>query len=188
MKQFIVVFVAALCLFFAAGCGGQTAETPAPPDGENGAAARQGAEGEGGAVIRQDADGLVSVSIENGKAALTFDNSGTAREGPFPIEASGRVRDACIGIIEALSGLVYSGSPDFAAPAVILLMEDGSLEYTVASPNAVEHTGAFYSFGKVPWLKDIVSLSYESDGEGLGEMTVFAEDESGKRYEVRLPC
>lgn len=108
--------------------------------------------------------------------------------GGFPITGlSGRVADACIGKIEALDLLNYQ---DFVSLSVFLLMEDGSLEWFYADPLApaiVESFDAYESMGPLPWMDGIKSLSYEPDNEGIGEMTVYAEDVEGRRFDLRIP-
>jgi len=150
-----------------------------------------------GIIIRRDSEGLVELRIKNGAAELSFDldkwenlyhiNTAVAeiqpgrtlKSGPFSVAGlSGRVKDARIGKVAALDAY----AEEITMPAVLLLMEDGGLEWFRANPFMPE----FVSFGKVPWLKDIVSLSYENDG--AGEMTIFAKNKSGFRYDVRTFC
>ena len=164
-----------------------------------------GCEARGG-VIR-DAEGLVELRIENGAAKLSFDLDKweklyhikayaanaeeyfgvTLKNGPFPITGlSGRVKDACIGRVAALDPYAEG----ITMPAVLLLMEDGSLEWLHADPlgwfGSNPSAPGFESFGRLPWLKDIVSLSYEKDS--AGEMTIIAKDKGGLRCDVRTFC
>ncbi|MCL2815914.1 MAG: hypothetical protein FWD23_15065 [Oscillospiraceae bacterium] len=139
----------------------------------------------GGVVIRRDKESLVEVRIENGAASLVFDLDkweGVYQSGPFNITGlSGRVKDACVGKVAELDPY----AEEYIMPAVLLLMEDGSLEWLQANPFVPEW---LYSFGKLPWLKDIVSLSYEPHGENTEELTIIAADKSGLRYDVRTFC
>ena len=158
-----------------------------------------------GVLIREDAEGLISVRIEDGRAELVYDldrwdslhdiyeNSyypiEEIIEGPFLIVTSngGRIKDACIGKIDDLF-MGYLSLRDFITPTVALLMEDGSVEFTRADPfMGVYMFGdtSLYSHGKLPWLEDIVSLSYENEKEGIGGMTIFAEDKYGLLYNVQ---
>ena len=169
------------------------------------------------ALMRTDTDGLVQVRIANGEAFLAFDwtrwdelycaydlvkeyvydpertfrfDEEEIQGKFFPIaDLSGKVVDACIGQVVALDTMKY---PSFVTPTVILLLEDGSLEWMLADPfaptNAEILLDEYYSMGHLPWVKNITALSYESDNEGLGTMTIFATDAAGARYDVRDPC
>jgi len=163
-------------------------------------------EPDNGIIIRRDSEGLVEVTIGDGKAELTFDieqwdklydiyniydatfyaDSRFLQNGPYEIISFSdmKIKDACIGKIKSLNAKIY-GIDDVT---VLLLMEDGTLEFFTTYPYPWEDEYIFYSFGKLPWLKDIVSLSYESDNEGIGEMTIFAADKNGLRYDVRNFC
>ncbi|MDR1664911.1 MAG: hypothetical protein LBR83_08345 [Clostridiales bacterium] len=195
----VTLFVFAVCLSFFAPCvtanGQENAKNAAMP------------------VIREDEEGLVQVRVEGGEASISFDLERwdalydiygidtenwyehfspegmyfivleRLSEGPFPINAD-KVKDACVGQIAEISS-------NFAAPAVFLLMEDGTVEWLMAdiyAPCKVEDSwDVFTSRGKLPWLKGITSLSLENDGEGIGETTIYATDGSGLRYDLRIP-
>ena len=154
-------------------------------------------------IIRQDEEGLVTVRIADGGTEITLDlelwdmlyniydvnaefyDPSLRRGGPFPIKCVGdNIKDACIGKVAALDYYGY----EFITPAVILLMEDGTLEYTLAYPYPNEADWVYQSQGKLPWLKDIVSLAYKKENEGKGEMTIFATDRDGLIYDVRNVC
>ena len=209
MKKQTIAFVLLLCLAGLAGCGPKAPgyQTEASPPESQAPALPDDGPDDGyvvGALIREDGEGLVSVFIwEDGRAELLFDlerwdnlhgvydnayfDAERISEGPFSIVTAGkgRVKDACVGKIEDAFG--YLSLRDFISPTVILLMEDGSLEYLQTDPfeGINSFDGALYSQGKLPWLKDVESLSYENDGEGIGEMTIFARDKAGLIYNTR---
>ena len=162
--------------------------------------------------IRRDAEGLVELRIENGAASLTY-NLGKWEElhrirafaaerfpdlklsgGPFPVEGlSGRVKDACIAKVGDLDYLKYSDAEDFSTygnlvmPAVIFLMEDGGVEWGLA--DVLNYSGAVYIDGRLPFIRDIVSLSYEPDRGGIKSRdTIYATDKNGLRYDMKLLC
>lgn len=108
----------------------------------------QALEDEDGVQIFEDADGLVSVRIEDGRAELTYNlaqwdalhglsalySEEPFEEGPFAIVTEGeRVAEACVGRVETLDewGWDYD---EFVTPAVVLLMDDGTVECAVAAP------------------------------------------------------
>ena len=216
MKKQTTALILFTCFLYLTGCGGKNSESmnnaqATPPATEAPAAAAPDNnqpdtgipdEKDDGAITRADEDGLVAINIENGAAELFFDveqweelySLSSVRytpddspfqiwEGTFPVVASGKVRDACIGKIDGLDiGYSY-----FVTPTLILLMEDGSLEFLLIDPFVTEDW-SYYSKGKLPWVKDIVSLTYENSSEGMGGMTIFATDEDGLRYDVLLLC
>ena len=165
-----------------------------------------------GILIRQDEEGLVELRIENGAAELTYKLDRweelhrisafvTERfsglepgSGPFPVVGlSGRVKDACIAKIGDLDYLQYSDAEDFPVygnlvmPAVIFLMEDGGVEWGLA--NVLSPGYAIYTESRVPFLKDIVSLSHEPDRGGIKSRdTIYATDKNGLRYDMKLLC
>ena len=198
-----------LCLILCAGCGKQAG--PAETD-----AAAVGPNGKGDDPVQAALEpemityggGLVSVSIKDGSVGIFFDyglwddlygiyysnpefrdNIDWLQEGPFPVVGlDGRAVDACIAQID---GFPRSDFGDFIVPAVFLLMEDGSLQMTLANPNTWEYMGdeVSYESRRLPWLHDIVSLAYDVDSQSeYGEfMTVYAEDGRGQRYNLRIP-
>ena len=154
MKKTIALIIIALLLTALAGCAGKTHETGTPDPSEPAAAdtpapdtaAPETTGQNGGVTIRSDAEGLVEVRIEDGKAELTFDlkkwdklydiyniynameigNASFLREDPYEMKSSSgkRIKDVCIGLIEALNGFSYG----FDDLTMILLLEDGTLE------------------------------------------------------------
>lgn len=155
-----------------------------------------------------DAQGMVTVKVDGDEVGLAFDPdnwpdlsgvldwadytpSGDGRKTIFyQVEGfSAKVKDVCVG---PMWGLLTNNADfdGFIAPTIIFLMDDGSLEWLVADPTwYTEDNEPINSMGKINWLKDIVSLSYETDGEGLGdEKTIFAKDKAGLRYNLKYPC
>ena len=158
-----------------------------------------------GVLLREDGEGLISLRIENGQAELVYDLDrweklhdiyGNAyypveeiNEGPFTIVTAkgGQIKDACIGKIDdPFEG--YLSLRDFITPTVAMLMEDGSVEFLRADPYmGVYMFGdtSIYSHGRLPWLKDIVALSYENEKDGIGGMSIFAQDRNGLLYNIQ---
>jgi hypothetical protein len=158
-------------------------------------------------IIREDPDGLFRVIIKDGNAELEYNMDKWVKlpgyddymgyfdipeinGGPFSILTSDQRKfiDACAGILSPeKAGSFYNGEGMY--PSLIFLMEDGTLEYTI--PDLVHSNMCAdmeineYTLGPICWLKNISSISYESDGNG--GMTVYAKDLSGVRYDVRVP-
>ena len=108
---------------------------------------------------------------------------------PLNIESGKKITDACIGSVGAFSYPMYED--DFLMPVLIMIMEDGTLEWTTLNPEYLFESPipgyAYYvnSFGQIAWLKDIVSLNtVSSAGEGIGEPTMYATDVNGLYYDV----
>lgn len=161
-------------------------------------------------IIREEEDKLVKVAIEDGTASIFFDfhrweelhelketafdfiDTDAMEEGPFVIETeSGKVADAIIGKIQSITYSEYN----FVIPTIVLLMEDGSLEWLYADPYMTEDLKElggeyenyvnFRSFGKLSYKDDFVSLSYESDNEGFGSYTIFLENKKSDKFDFR---
>ncbi|GHU65877.1 hypothetical protein AGMMS49983_14410 [Clostridia bacterium] len=168
---------------------------------------------------RSDEDGLVTVLVEDGVPTLSFNVSKwedlyqiseqfvpetieRIRKESFPlVDTAGRslsgVIDACIATVDGINNR-YSFYYD--TPTVLLLMEDGTVENVAADP----YYAYFDDFGiaaPLPYLSDIISLSYERVGEEPGEdaesaeeadedadqeFTIFATDKGGVRYDARI--
>ena len=177
---------------------------PVPPAPEQ----KETPTNEGPLVISYE-DGMVTVYIEDGRASVAFDHNkwddrygmyhsnvefwdyiDLLREGPFPITGlNGAVKDARVvqmgGFWTTSVGL--AGASD---PAVILLMEDGTVQMALTDPGTWDMgENISYESRRIPWLQDIVTLSYEVDPQSDygDEMTVFAVDSRGLRYNVRIP-
>ena len=150
-------------------------------------------------LVRSDEDGLIEVHInKGGDAWIVFNYDkweklpnykrvsetayiSEAREGKHPIgNLSGPVRDACIGKLDILAANYYD---DFTLPTVILLMEDGGVSWVYADPFSADP----FSWD-LPLINDIVSLSWEAEGEGIGDMTIFAKNSAGLVYDMRRIC
>lgn len=161
-------------------------------------------------IIREDKEKLVKVAINDGEATISFDfdrweqlhqlkenafdfiDTDAMEEGPFPMKVeSGKVVDAYIGKIQSISFAEY----EFIMPTVVLLMEDGSLEWFFADPyNTIdlkdiggeyEDYENFTSMGKLSHKDDYVSFSYESDGEGYGNDTIYIRNSVGEKFDFR---
>ena len=185
MKKKLNIFLLILVICFAiAGCAKKDAEPPK----------------DSAPLVVTDEQKLVEIVIENGVASLNFDlprwaelfrDNGSANEefavmkkGPYTIETlSGKVKNACVGRVAEMDWISQN---DFILPSIILLMEDGSLEWLLADPFLFDQTDSAYSLGRLPWLKDIVSLSFEPAREGIGENTFFAEDKNGLHYDLKV--
>ena len=99
-----------------------------------------------------------------------------------------RVIDGCILEIESLD---YYKTFGFSDRSVFLLMDDGTVEWILASPKIIDKNlekWTYYSASqKLPWIKDIVAIYIDTEDEGYGNKTVFAEDKKGLHYNLRIP-
>jgi hypothetical protein len=162
---------------------------------------------EGPLVVSYE-DGMVAVHIEEGSATVTFDHElwdnrygiyhsnvefwdylDLLQEGPFPITGlKGKVIDACVAQMSNFFMTSLAVCPD---PVVILLMEDGTVYMSLVDPGTwMMDEDITYESWRVPWLEDIVSLSYgvDSQSDYGNDMTVYAVDSRGLRYNVRIPA
>lgn len=200
MKRFVLLLLA--CALGLSGCGEKLPEGSAPS---------RSAAAPGDVRYVEDAAGLARVRLAGGEAAVALVPSGWSAypnaleadvELPggvspedyfFPVEGlSGKVRDACVGEITGLAA--SGGSGGYPEPAVIFLMEDGSLEWLTVDPGwfalgkDLGYDGLVSSRGRIPWIEDIVSLSWENEAEGTGEDTaVYAQSGGGTRYNLKYP-
>lgn len=150
-------------------------------------------------IVRSDAENLVEVRIEKGEVSVTlnaarfdelydYSNRYNAEiyTGVLKIAGtSGKVKDACIAQISELD---FMNGTDFVTPTIFLLMEDGSVEWVAVSYYPRGEQLQLNSFGALMWIEDITALTYEVESEGFGDMTVFAEDSHGTRYDLRIPA
>ena len=204
----LIIISLAVCLMLCAGCGKQAL----PPETDVAGSANGNVNDPVPAALEPEMityeEGLVSVAIMDGSAEISFDyelwddrygiyysnpefqdNVDWLQEGPFPVVwLNGMVTDACIAQVD---GFPRSDLGDFIVPAVFFLMEDGSLQMTLANPNTWEYMGSKVSYDtwRLPWLQDVVSLEYGIDSQSeFGEfMTVYAVDDRGQRYNLRIP-
>ena len=216
MKKKIALIIMVILLTVLAGCSGKGSDSgKSDPDKSAGAnppssaaVTPEATEQNEGVLLRCDEEGLVEVRIEDGQAELTFDlakwnnlydiyniynaleteNASLLREGPYEVKSSAgkEIKDVCVGMVEALNDCIYG----FDNLTLVLLLEDGTLEYcpVYPYPGQVLDDWVLYGWGKLPWLPDVVSLLYEPDGEGIGEMTIYAADRNGLCYDVRTLC
>lgn len=186
-KTKILCTIIFLCLGLVACTGRNEADDPEPDIDVN------------RMIVRKDVENLVEVCIEDGEATVTLDvgrfeelydfsqqyememYSGTIRI----VGNSSKIRDACIAQISELD---HMNGADFVTPTIFLLMEDGTVEHVMVDFYPVDSKDPEFQSEQLLWMKDIVSLSYESDGEGFGSMTVYAEDKNGLRYDLRIPA
>ncbi|MDR1703169.1 MAG: hypothetical protein LBS19_00575 [Clostridiales bacterium] len=167
------------------------------------------AKAKSGVITKEDAEGLFTVTVEDGTAEIFFDleswqeqlvEHGMPKDafyladlspGPYEITTNaGAVADVCIGYIEDMA---YSVDPfgeylekgvEMKLPVIMLLMEDGTIEYTDADWPFIGGLDYSYTFATLPWLKDIVSI--EHDKPKTGESTFYAIDGDGLRHDVRI--
>lgn len=155
-----------------------------------------------GDIVRTDPEGLVTLTIDDGEAFVTFDPDRWASlaeidagellmelfeptDETFTIETfSGRVKD---GIVSPIEGFGINPLTDVDVPVIVLLMEDGSVEWLSPSPYFAFPGERLHSVTRLPYLPDIVALESGTSAEGIGAPTVFAEDEQGLHYDIRLP-
>ncbi|MGB4313050.1 MAG: hypothetical protein ACOX0L_06595 [Natronincolaceae bacterium] len=166
-------------------------------------------EKDGVIFTREDEDRLVKINIKDGEASIYFDldrwdelhniydggldffDTAKLQEGPFPIIVkSGKVKDACIGKIQLMDYSQY----EFTMPTVVLMMEDGSLEWFFADPYMTEDLSKmggeyenyqnFRSHGKLAHMDNFSSFFYESDGEGIGDnKSIYITNEIGDKFD-----
>lgn len=154
--------------------------------------------------VIQDPEGWILVRLEEGQAFLAFDpdnwpdESGIDKNLSEPVFGrvdglKGKPVSACAGRMFGLNeSLDDEGYP--MMPVVVFLMEDGSLEWLLADPSwhqSLSERGPndlVFSRGLIPWVQDVVKLSLEETGEGVGGMqTIYAKDSAGLRYDLSLP-
>ena len=197
----IILLLCAICLV---GCKtkgnpGTNEPTPAPPEQGSPSPGQSDTDPDGSSQFTFE-DGLISLEIKDGRVGISFDHDlwdkrynlyesidpesyppEMLQPGPFPVSGlPGAVKDACIGMIAAFDRYAYD---NFITPAVVLLMEDGSISMTFADPYTQGKDTVFQCL-QLPWLKDIVSLAYENDS--AGEKTIYATDKGGLRYDLRI--
>lgn len=204
MKKKLILPLLLMLVFTLSACGPDPGGKPSPPPESN----SPHEETQIGPP-HQDAGGLAEVLLEDGGASIVLypekwpdlsevfgdDNVylGEAGQGlTFRVNnLSGKVKDACIGVLPWF----FESNPytPTCMPMVIFLMEDGSLEWTLADPywlvteTVYGYDEVAYSWGTLPWITDISSLSYERQKEGKGEMTMVATDTAGLRYDLMYP-
>jgi len=148
-------------------------------------------EPEDSVIVRKDEEGLVTVTIEDGVPAIYFDKElwrahhgiPNVTDDPFIIEnLNGPVLDACVGKIETMD---RPNNGNFITPVVAFILEDGTVDYVYADPYMGEYGRELYAAGGLPWLKDIVTLYYGPEIEGIWGNTIFAVDSSGLSYDIR---
>ena len=138
------------------------------------------------------ADGVPTVSLNTtlweehyGIYETANEFGGVVNDGEIAVNGlSGKVSEVVIGKVPAIDWNMFY---DFNCHAVFLLMEDGTVEWFLADPISYGEA-AYDSRGTVPWLNDIVSLSFENGGEGIGDMTVYATDSKNNRFDLRTLC
>lgn len=154
----------------------------------------------------EDEERLVRVALEDGEASISFNGeswnetygfqrddiyfvSDTMQDEYFPIRVkSGNVIDVCIARVLAMGP--YSPMDGFVLPIVVLLMDDGSIEWLYASPNIVFDSGEFGekkqyyidTYEKLAYRDNFVSFSCVSSGEGFKDKRIYAINSHGDRY------
>jgi len=198
MKYRLIALILLLCMVCLAGCRTDdstvTDELPSPEESVSESVDQSKS-------LFTFEDGLISVELKDGRVEISFDHdlwnerynlydsidpevntSDQLQAGPFTISGlTGEVTDVCIGMVAAFDRNDYG---NFVTPSVILLMEDGTLNMTMADPYTQGEDTVFDSM-RLPWLKDIASLVCEKDG--AGDKTIFAADKDGLRYDLRVP-
>ena len=207
MKKIMVAIMAFIISLSLAACGGGSSDSLGDPEqqlsDDEYMEIDVGDEVPGNILRRQDENELVTVFIEKGTAEVMLDserwkelfnieeNLGPEeayiidfiQDGPFPVEGvSGWINDAIIGYVE---GLDQHNLPFMEVPTIALLMEDGTVEYFPANPFIADGPGAYESYGKLPWLNGIVSLSYDLEVDGYGAYTIYAENSAGDRFNIQ---
>ncbi len=109
----------------------------------------------------EDGEGLVRIALENGEASISFnvecwnETYGSQSDGVyfipdtlqdvfFPIIViSGNVMDVCVARVSSMG--TYLPTDEFELPVVVLLMDDGSIEWCYADPNVTLYSYEFSS-------------------------------------------
>lgn len=128
-------------------------------------------------------------NMENWREILKIEDTksmGANYYGPFPIKGlSGKVKDVNIAQIAELD---FSNGLFETIPTIFLLMENKTVEFACGDIFSIcPDFTALESLGPLPWIENIESLIYENDGEGIGEMTVYAVNSKGDKYDLRIP-
>lgn len=191
---FALVLMMFMTLSFTA-CGGGGQDDPDDDNGDNDIDAS-------GPLIINDELGLITVEVEDGEATVFFHPevweeyedvtkvNETAEvyapsEGPFPVITSGKkVATAMVGQVESL-GINFM-TDEFLMPSLVMAMEDGTVEWIQLNPFIMYPGDSFEGTIILSLLDDIVSLTYEDEGEGVGGKSIFASDSQGHKYNVRL--
>lgn len=166
----------------------EVVEQSSPPHQDVDGMAEVVLEADGGASLILHPEKWPDLSVDFGEYNMPA--QGDKQGLRLPINGlSGKVKQTCVG---KLLGFVEADRYEAVSmPVIILLMEDGSLEWLLADPYwlIIEPLYGYdeivYSWGILPWINDIVALSYESEKEGKGEMTIMATDQKGKQYDLR---
>jgi len=207
MKKLFTSIVLICCMVFIAGCGSKSTgaglSQPNPTSFTQPPAVTllSSVNPERDALIWRNDEGFIEVCIEDDAVILMFDfdqwedynyliesdsaemylGGLTVFEGPFVVWGLlGGVADVCIGTVGTLDWNEYG----LTLPAVLFLMEDSSVEWLFANP----FTSELVSFGALPWLNDIVSVTYEKNEEDDIDTTFIAENADGLRVDVRTFC
>ena len=116
--------------------------------------------------------GPVTVTIAGGEAEVSYE----ALEGAYPIIANGKVKDVAIGVV-----------PYAEYTNVVLLLEDGTIEWAWINPDELRYLELVYTLGTLPWITDIAEVTYEESGGQPDLMTFYAVDKDGLTYNLEWP-
>ena len=148
-----------------------------------------------------DEEGFVTVWVKDGEAELHYnvdtwakswehmsefvddDTMTQLREKNFPVKGlSSKIVDVFVG---AITGIGDHYLLPFSPPMIVLLLEDGTVTY-IESDIFAPFFGDGVSGTSLQGITDIVSIKYESSGEGIGDATVYATDSEGKIYDTLI--
>lgn len=116
--------------------------------------------------------GPVTVTIVNGEAEIHHETL----EDAYPVIANGKVKDVAIGAVPYTDYI-----------NVVLLLEDGTVEWAWVNPDELQYLELAYTLGTLPWIADIVEVLYEESGEQPDLMTFYAVDKDGLTYNLEWP-
>lgn len=212
MKKTILLFLL-VCIIVLAGCQKQPIKTDQPttsipsqtqtptPDSQE----TQTEEPPEKFNLYEDTKGMAVVKIQDGEASIAI-NPKNWSDVPENLDRdkqtafckinglAGKISAACVGEISDLSQ-TFGGDGPFTTPIAVFLMEDGSLEWVTVNPwwyvSGAEqgYDKVAHSWGKIPWMENITSLSFGSENDGDGSRTtIYATDKDGLRYNLKYPC
>ncbi|MGL5440179.1 MAG: hypothetical protein ACRDA4_07320 [Filifactoraceae bacterium] len=198
-KKQLLILLMAVCFIGLSACSSNQKEQPSLP--------AKGLPTKQNLLTKEfrDEKGMVTVHVDKGVASLSMNidkwpASLDIKNHVTPSDAT-KVNEMLFKI-EGLRGNIKdvyvhtwadedTSYDDYKMPAVVFLMEDGSLEWIKADlfffdVEYLNHSGqTVSSLGKLPEIKNISSISVEKSSEGIGNQSVaIAKSAEGKSYNL----